>query len=76
MLGKGLTQSLGSFTLIKENDTIHLELNGVVDEDTHFFQPALDNAYKFAVCGQSNSCNQEVHIHTIPEILTLTQNGL
>jgi 4'-phosphopantetheinyl transferase len=50
LLGKGLTQSLGSFTLRKTGDQYSLVINGTSKPLVHFKQYPLDPDYKLSVC--------------------------
>lgn len=74
LLGKGLTKSLGSFTLVRQDNTFQLEVKGKTEKNIHFFQHDLDEEYKFSVCGFSSESNKHIRIYNIHEILSIVRN--
>jgi 4'-phosphopantetheinyl transferase len=74
LLGKGLTRSLGSFSIVRKEGLFQLESEGRVDESIYFRMPLLDPGYKLAVCSYSSDFSDPVNIVTTYD-LTL-QNGL
>jgi 4'-phosphopantetheinyl transferase len=75
MLGKGLTQSLGSFTMKKSDDGFVLLQNGREDITTYFYQPSLDQDYKLSVCSRSPVFNRKVSLIKIDELLNQQGDG-
>ena len=53
LLGRGLTKSLGSFTLRKTGHTFSLVVDGKQDYTVQFFQYPLDPDYKLSLCRQT-----------------------
>lgn len=69
MLGKGLTKSLGSFTLTKIENTFYLELDGRTDPDIHFYQPDFQKDYKISICALSCEPIKGIHMYTIDKLI-------
>ncbi len=70
LLGKGLTQSLGSFTLGRSEGTYRLVLNGTPDTSIQFRQFPLDPAYRLSVCCRASGMEAHFERLTVPELLT------
>lgn len=69
LLGKGLTQSLGSFSVIKEMDKYKLFFNGQEEPSIHFFQNQPDAEYLLAICSRSGEINPRITLTTLDELL-------
>ncbi len=59
LLGKGLTKSLGSFTLKHSNGVFLLVTDDKKDDSVRFTQVHVDPAYKLSVCHRSITCDRE-----------------
>lgn len=72
LLGKGLTASLGSFTIIQNEGGFKLELKGKIEDNIYFKMPDLDPEYKLAICSNSSGFRDFVNIVTLSD---LTRNN-
>lgn len=75
LLGKGLTKSLGSFTLKRGIGSFKLVTGDKTDDSVHFTQIPVDPAYKLAVCHRSKTCNREPSRLTVENLSALLQHG-
>lgn len=75
LLGKGLTQSLGSFTMTRRNDGFKIILNGRIDDTIHFFQDQIDPEYRLSVCCRSPIYDTRVVRVTADELLNKLEHG-
>jgi len=75
LLGKGLTKSLGSFTIARTGSGFELITNSEKDETIHFFQMALDPNYKLSVCSLSSEWNEKATLITIDELINKMNDG-
>lgn len=69
LLGKGLTRSLGSFSVVKADGVFRLEEQEELRRDIHFFQPELDPGYKLAVCSLSEDFSGTIQHYHVNQLL-------
>ncbi|MCD4698227.1 MAG: 4'-phosphopantetheinyl transferase superfamily protein [Bacteroidales bacterium] len=69
MLGKGLTKSLGSFTIIGENGDFLLKEDGSSRQDVFFKQYTIDSNFKLSCCSQSCKFVEKVQIFSFDELI-------
>lgn len=70
LLGKGLTRSLGSFSVVKINGVFRLEEQDQLLDSVHFFQPHVDPDYKLAICARSDDFTGMVHQLSVNELIS------
>ena len=75
LLGKGLTQSLGSFTVANHGAGFQLLIGGKAIPDVHFSQVIVDPAYKVSICHRSGACNASPTLLEVRDLLKPLQNG-
>lgn len=75
LLGKGLTQSLGSFTVVNDNGTFRLMLKGKEENGICFRQYPIDPAYKLSVCSYDASFESGITTMTIRELQQKIRHG-
>jgi 4'-phosphopantetheinyl transferase len=75
LLGKGLTKSLGSFTLKRDHGEFILVTGDVKDDSVHFTQVPIDPAYKLSVCHRSTPCDPEPLRMTVENLSEQMQHG-
>lgn len=70
LLGTGLTKSLNSFTIVKNEDGFTLKENSNKNrEPVYFRQYRLSEGYKLSACSYKNDFLNEPIIYTVEEIL-------
>ncbi len=69
MLGKGLTKSLGSFTIKGSNGKFSLFENQILNEEVFLKQIILDPNYKFSVCSTDEKFSSTVQCIKIKQLL-------
>ena len=75
LLGKGLTKSLGSFTLKRGKGGFRLVTGDKTDGSVHFTQVLVDPDYKLSVCHRSMTCSQEPIRLTVKNLSALIHHG-
>lgn len=69
LLGKGLTRSLGSFSIGKAHDRFILLEGNDTGKEVFFYQYDLAPGYKLSVCSESNSSAKEIQFITINDLI-------
>jgi len=69
LLGKGLTKSLSSFSIIKSNSEFRLKEDKTKISSVFFKQYFLDNDYKLSVCSLSQDFDDKLKILSVSDIL-------
>jgi len=70
LLGTGLTKSLSSFSIIRDNNNFRLMENGKNKQEPVFMsQYNLDDDYKLSVCSYNDEFVKELKIITVEELL-------
>jgi len=75
MLGKGLTKSLGSFSIIGNNGEFKLLENSIVNNKVFFRQYNVDPLYKLSVCSLENNFVSNVQLIVVDQLLNQNFNG-
>jgi 4'-phosphopantetheinyl transferase len=75
MLGKGLTRSLGSFSIVKKINGYQLIEHNNAKENVFFIQYTIEPHYKLSVCSTVNNFASQIRFTAINEILINTMNG-
>ena len=71
MLGKGLTKSLGSFTITGKNGEFNLLDNNKINDEVFFKQYNIDLLYKLSVCSGDHNFTMDVQYIKIEQFLGL-----
>jgi 4'-phosphopantetheinyl transferase len=69
LLGKGLTKSLSTFTIVGENGNFHLLHDEQIDHNVNFRQFKVDETHKTSVCAYSSNINTKIQILKIEELI-------
>jgi len=75
LLGKGLTKSLGSFTMAGVDGSFELIVKDQRDKTIHFFQLTVDPDYKLSVCSRSAEWNEKANTIAIDELVNQISHG-
>lgn len=75
LLGKGLTKSLGSFSISGQNGNFHLIDDKSGHRNVYFRQYNIDPAYKFSVCSEENTFSDTIHILTTEQLIAMNDGG-
>ena len=70
-LGKGLTKSLGSFSISRQNGAFVLADDKSGHRSVHFRQYNLDPAYKLSVCSELNKFPESIRILTSEQLIAM-----
>ncbi|MEZ5082177.1 MAG: 4'-phosphopantetheinyl transferase superfamily protein [Bacteroidales bacterium] len=62
LLGKGLTKSLGSFSISGQHGNFQLINDNSGHRNVYFRQYNIDPDYKFSVCSEDNKFSDNIHI--------------
>lgn len=73
MLGKGLTKSLGSFTIIKDNGVFSLINDMSLKDEVFLKQFNLDPIYKLSVCSLDEEFTTSVQLMSIEQLLNFNE---
>lgn len=69
LLGKGLTKSLSSFSILKHNDNFFLFEEDQKIQNVFFKQYPIQEGYKLSVGAFDNNFPETINIHTIDDLL-------
>lgn len=75
LIGKGLTKSLGSFTMAKIGQRFRLVIEDEIDEFLHFYQLSIDSEYKCALCTTSADIPEQVNTITLDDLKKRLAHG-
>jgi 4'-phosphopantetheinyl transferase len=76
MLGKGLTKSLGSFSIIKNKDQFVLSEHNTLHPKINLKQFELDKGYKLSICSEDNNFASNVQVLKIENLLNTQIYGI
>lgn len=75
LLGKGLTKSLGSFTVSGGNGSFDLIEGNRINEGINFKQYKIDPLYKISVCSSAEDFNNNIQELTVEQLLKSKPDG-
>lgn len=74
--GRGLSIPLDSFSILIENDRIHLDRGSSSIQPSFLRQYDIDSTYSLSVCAMRNNFPLEVNIWNLESFATATKNSL